>query len=106
MSINQLNISKTAFKRALISSGISDCKVYVINIVNKRTNQRIYGYKCNKDRLKEFFGVQHIENLFDTMEEEWEWITRKGFKLEFLYEYESTPDDILSEDHIKISGDN
>ena len=36
-----------------------------------------------------------------TMDEDWEWITRKDFRLEFLYEYTSTPDDILSEDEIK-----
>ena len=36
-----------------------------------------------------------------TMDEEWEWITRKDIRLEFLYEYVSTPDDILSEDEIK-----
>lgn len=41
-----------------------------------------------------------------TMDEGWEWITRKDFRLEFLYEYTSTPDDILSEDEIKTSGDN
>lgn len=36
-----------------------------------------------------------------TMDEGWEWITRKDFRLEFLYIYESSPDDILSEDEIK-----
>ena len=36
-----------------------------------------------------------------TMDEGWEWITRKDFRLEFLYEYTSSPDDILSEDEIK-----
>ena len=40
-----------------------------------------------------------------TMDEGWEWITRKDFRLEFLYEYESTPDDILSEDEIKVLGE-
>ena len=36
-----------------------------------------------------------------TMDEGWECITRKDFRLEFLYEYERTPDDILSEYEIK-----
>jgi hypothetical protein len=33
----------------------------------------------------------------------WEWITKKEFKLEFLYEYEISryPDDILSENEIR-----
>ncbi|UCD10086.1 MAG: hypothetical protein JSU79_05455 [Dehalococcoidales bacterium] len=37
-----------------------------------------------------------------TMDEGWEWITRKDFRLEFLYEYEGMPDDILSEDEIRL----
>ena len=41
-----------------------------------------------------------------TMDEDWEWITTKDFRLEFLYEYESTPDDILSEDEIKALREN
>jgi hypothetical protein len=40
------------------------------------------------------------------MDESWEWITRKEFRLEFLYEYESIPDDILSEDEISTLRDN
>lgn len=35
-----------------------------------------------------------------TMNESWEWITRKDFRLEFLYEYESMPESILSEGEI------
>ncbi len=31
----------------------------------------------------------------------WEWITRKEFKLEFLYEFSPSPDDILSADEIR-----
>jgi len=41
-----------------------------------------------------------------TMEEGWEWITRKDFRLEFLYIYESMLDDILSEDEIRMIRDN
>ncbi|MFC1946398.1 hypothetical protein ACFLXY_00605 [Chloroflexota bacterium] len=36
-----------------------------------------------------------------TMDEGWEWITKRDFKLEFLYEYRSESGDILSEDEIK-----
>lgn len=36
-----------------------------------------------------------------TMDEDWEWITRKDLRLKFLYEYTSTPDNILSEDEIR-----
>ena len=36
-----------------------------------------------------------------TMDEGWEWITRKEFRLEFLYAYTSEPEDILTEDEIK-----
>ena len=31
----------------------------------------------------------------------WEWITKKEFKLEFLYEVSPCPDDFLSEDEIR-----
>jgi len=31
----------------------------------------------------------------------WEWITRKEFKLEFLYEVTPSPDDILSDNEIR-----
>ncbi len=31
----------------------------------------------------------------------WEWITKKNFKLEFLYEISYTPDDILSDTEIE-----
>jgi hypothetical protein len=31
----------------------------------------------------------------------WEWITKKEFKLEFLYEVSPSPDDILSEKEIR-----
>jgi len=41
-----------------------------------------------------------------TMDEGWEWITRKDFRLEFLYEYSITPDDILSADEIKALREN
>ena len=41
-----------------------------------------------------------------TMEEEWEWITRKDFRLELLYEYERKPDDTLSEDEISTLREN
>ena len=36
-----------------------------------------------------------------TMDEGWEWITKRDFRLEFLYEYQSAPDDILSEEEIR-----
>jgi hypothetical protein len=40
-----------------------------------------------------------------TMHEGWEWITKRDFRLEFLYEYESTPEDNLSEDEIRTLRD-
>ena len=40
------------------------------------------------------------------IDESWEWITRKEFRLEFLYEYESIPDDTLSEDEISTLREN
>ncbi|UCH43825.1 MAG: hypothetical protein JSW16_04625 [Dehalococcoidales bacterium] len=36
-----------------------------------------------------------------SMAKEWEWITNREFKLEFLYEIPYSPDDILSESEIE-----
>ena len=36
-----------------------------------------------------------------SMKKGWEWITKKEFKLEFLYEVTHSPDDILSENEIR-----
>jgi len=36
-----------------------------------------------------------------SVEKEWEWITNREFKLEFLYEISHSPEDILTEEEIK-----
>ena len=35
------------------------------------------------------------------MNEEWEWITKRDFNLQFLYEYTSTADDFITEEEIR-----
>lgn len=35
-----------------------------------------------------------------SMDTGWEWITKREFRLEFLYEYSPSPEDILSENEI------
>jgi hypothetical protein len=41
------------------------------------------------------------EHPRSSMKKGWEWITKKEFKLEFLYEVSPSPDDILSENEIR-----
>jgi len=40
------------------------------------------------------------EHPRSSMKKGWEWITKKELKLEFLYEFSPSPDDVLSEDEI------
>ena len=58
-----------------------------------------------KGRVYKVIGTVTPDDIYKhpktTMDESWEWITKGDFRLEFLYEYESTPDDFLSEDEIR-----
>ncbi|MBN2238220.1 MAG: hypothetical protein JW712_00470 [Dehalococcoidales bacterium] len=40
------------------------------------------------------------EHPSSTMQDGWEWLTNRELKLELLYEYSPSPEDILSEDEI------
>ena len=62
----------------------------------------------SKGRIYRVTGMVTIDDIYEHPRSKngWEWITKKEFKLEFLYEYEIShyPDDILSENEIRQLG--
>jgi predicted transcriptional regulator len=61
----------------------------------------------SKGRVYRVADEVNVDDIYEhprsSMEKGWEYITKKEFKLELLYEYEVThyPEDILSEDEIR-----
>jgi hypothetical protein len=77
------------------------------SIISVYVNGKIKHDGKSKGRVYRVIGRVTANDIYEhprsSMEKGWEYLTKKEFKIEFLYEYEVLhyPEDILSEDEIR-----